>query len=146
MKVSSALIPVLLLALAGCYHYVPASDTLTMGTPVRAHLERPVPVELPDITANRVVQVQGEFVASRPDRLILSAFRIWGDNGFERPLSGETVTLPPDAVGFMEVRRISASRTLLASIGLAAAGYFAQAAIRSAVGGDEGEGTAGPIR
>lgn len=146
MKALAAFLPVLLLALAGCYHYVPASEALTLGTPVRAHLERPVPVELPDITANRVVQVQGEFVASPPDRLVLSAFRIWGDSGFERSLSGETVTLPSDAVGLMEVRRISGSRTLLAGIGLAAASYLLQAAIRSAVGGDEGEGPAGPIR
>jgi hypothetical protein len=146
MRRSSLLLSALVITASGCYHYVPVSEAPTYGAAIQTHLERPIPVELTDITANNVVRIRGEVIAADADQLVLSAFRIWGANGLEQPLRGETVRIPTDLVGLMEVKRFSTVRTALATVGLAAGSYLIQAALRAAVGGGEGEGPSGPVR
>lgn len=133
-------LPCLLLVAAStaCFHYVPSAGMPSQGTPVRAYLNRPVPVELADITANNIVEVRGEFVTARPDQLILSAFALQTASDVEHRAGGATVYVPRDALRLLEERRISAGRTAVAVGALAGAGYLIQLGLRSAFGGGEG--------
>jgi hypothetical protein len=140
------LLPCLLLALSasGCFHYVPAPELPRQGTPVRAHLDRPLPVELADITANNVTQVQGEFVSADTERLVLSAFAVQTASDVEHFANGATVFLPRDAIQLLEERKLSPVRSALAAVAVVGAGYLIQRGLRGSLGGGEGGGGGGP--
>ena len=146
MRSIVALLTILTLAgsIAGCFTYVAAPEMPAKGTPVRAHLNRPVPVELPNVTARDIVEVQGEFVTADPDQLVLSAFSIESNSDFRYRTEGATVHLPRDAIGLLEERRVSPQRTALATVALLGAGYLIQLGLRSAFGGGEGDGGTPP--
>jgi hypothetical protein len=137
----------LLLALSlgasGCFQYVPVEGVPPQGTPVRAGLSRPVAIELSDLTANNIVEVRGEIVAGQSEEIVLSAFALRAANEFEYPGRGQTVSLPRDAVARLEQKRISVSRTALATAGLVGLGYLVQLALK-AVGGGGGGDPGGP--
>lgn len=107
------------LAVAGCYHYVPAdpSEPRT-GTPVRVHLEPPGSFELPGLTAHDVQRVDGEMITRNPSGLFLSA--TWldaaGGRGFDG--IGWTVRVDERSIRSFEARRVSWWRTGLAVVGL----------------------------
>lgn len=126
----------------GCFHYVPAADVPTQGTAVRVQLDPPVRVDLPDLTANDIVRVQGEMVGADTDRLILSAFSLHSAAEREHIGGGATVYLPRESLGLLEVRRLSVGRTALASVAVAGAGFLVGLAIDAAAGGG-GEGGGG---
>lgn len=129
-----------------CFHYVPSAGMPSQGTPVRAYLNRPVPVELADITANNIVEVRGEFVTARPDQLVLSAFTLQTASDVEHRGGGATVYVPRDALRLLEERRISAGRTALAAVAMAGAGYLIQLGLRGGIGGGENGDGNGPIK
>ncbi|NIP79579.1 MAG: hypothetical protein GWM90_10315, partial [Gemmatimonadetes bacterium] len=85
-----------------------------------------------------IVQVRGEVVANRPDRLLMSAFALESVSQYEHLAAGETVLIPRDALGQIEEKRISATRTALAGAVLAGAGYLIQLGLRTAIGGGDG--------
>jgi hypothetical protein len=124
---------------AGCFHYVPVETAPPQGTPVAVHLSRPIPVDLGEIALNNVVQVRGEIVRSDPDFLLLSAFAVQSALDRELLASGQTVSIPADAVARLEQKRISTVRTALATVALLGAGYLVQLGLRNIGGGDGGE-------
>lgn len=134
---------VLLGSTTACFHYVPAETVPSQGTPVRAHLDPPVPVQLRDITANSVVRVTGEVVTSDSEQIILSAFSVEGAGNQHFAGGGSTVSLPRDALQSLEERRLSTGRTALAGVGVAVAGYLIQLGLRAAVGGGDTDGGGG---
>lgn len=143
---TALLLLVLTASTAGCFHYVPVEAAPPQGTPVRAFLHRPVPVELREITANNIVMVRGEVIREEDERLLLSAFALESASEFEHVAAGETVALPRDALERIEVKRISPTRTALAGAALAAAGYLVNLALQSLGGGDDGGGGGPPIK
>jgi len=125
---------------AGCFHYVPATEMPSRGTPIRVRMDTPVRVDLPDLTANDIVRVQGEMVSADPNRLILSAFSLHSAADREHMGGGATIYLPRESLAHMEVRRLSVGRTALASVAIAAAAYLVGLGIDAAGGGGEGNG------
>jgi len=136
----------LLLSTGACFHFVPTPRAPAPGTPIRVALSRPVPLELTRVTANSVVEVRGEVVASRPDTLVVSVFALHGLGGFQYESPGETVALPADAVAGLEERRFSWTRTLVSGAVLTAVGYLMERSLGGAIGGGEPGGGTGPIR
>lgn len=124
-------------ALGGCYKYVPAAGvSLPQAAPLRANLSRPLSFEISDITAHNIQRVDGELVRRDADLLVVSALWLDAATGVGYPGGGWTVTIPADALGELQVRRLDRWRTgALLAAGLAASwiGF-------DALGGSEGGG------
>ncbi len=124
------------LAVAGCYHYVPADPAEPRaGTPVRVQLEPPGSFELPGLTAHDVLQIEGEMITSDPEGLFLSATWLDAAGGRGFPGSGWTVRVDERSVRSFEAREISWLRTGLALVGLAVGTWTGFEAIEGSGGG-----------
>lgn len=130
---------VLSLGTAGCFHYVPVDEVPPQGSAVRVTMSEPVPVELREITANRVVEIRGEVVTAAPDRLFLSAFAVVSNSDLERLADGETVILPRGLIEGIEQKRLSTTRTILATAAVVGLSFLVETVIRGS-GGGEGDG------
>jgi hypothetical protein len=119
------LVCALLPALAGCYHYVPATPAaLRQGTPVRARLNAMADFQLPQVTVNNIDQVEGELIRSDADELFLSATWLQAVTGNGYAGNGWTVTIPQSNMSGFEEKRFSVWRTGAVIGGLLAASWF----------------------
>ncbi len=136
---------VLLLALlTGCYHYVPLGGGQAHPSPatrLRVILARPQPVRLGNITVNEAARIEGEYVDSERDTLLLSALSVVDSAGAEHLGGGATVRVAYAAIEDLQARRFSAWRSLLATGGFVVAGLLSGVAVSE--GGGSG-GRAGP--
>ncbi len=126
----------LFISMSGCYTYAPASSaSLAQGAAVRARLNAPGDFPLTDLTANRVMTVDGEVVRQDADALVLSATWLRSQSGYDFAAAGETVTIPAGTIAAVERRKVS----LLRSAGVAMAGLLASALlVRVLEGGGSG--------
>jgi len=131
-------------ALAGCYHYVPASaSTSPQGTPVRARLDTLSAFELAQFTVNNIDEVQGEVVRVEAGDVILSATWLQAVTGNGFPGNGWTVRIPEANVTAFEQRRLSWWRTAIVVGGLAVGTYLGFDAL--GLTGSEGGGAGGTV-
>jgi hypothetical protein len=97
-------------AATGCYSFVPvgaAEPRPEVGHQVRAYLNQPDRVRLQHVTAENVVQVNGELVEWDNGRLLLSAFWVKSASGFEYNALGETVSLRDNDLERVEAKTIN---------------------------------------
>lgn len=129
---------------AGCYTFTPVTGTdLPRGTPVRARLAPPQPVELREITVRSVVEMDAEVVSLEPDEAVFSAFWVVTDTGFERDGGAATVYLDPSTIQELSERRFDYVRTgSLIGLGIAGA-YLLFDAVFDPGSGSEGGGGGG---
>lgn len=136
-----------LVATAGCFSYAPINGhepAPRLGTEVRAHLSTPESFQLTNVTANNVVEVDGEVVRWEDERLVLSAWWLRALNGTEHRGIGETVNIPTSSLGTVERKRVSVAKTgALAGFGVLLAVLF-NSALTSGAGGGEGPGPPPP--
>lgn len=136
----------LALVTVGCVAYVPVDGTAVaprLGTEVRAHLSTPQSITLTNVTANNVVEVDGEVVRWEEDRVVLSAWWLRAGNGIEHKGIGETVNIERSSLGNVEKKTVSVVRTG-AFVGFVALfAVLAQAALGGG-GGPEGSGGGPP--
>lgn len=110
-----------LVALAACHNYVPVTvDRLERPDRVRVHLSVAGSYELLDLTANDVIEIEGEVVRWDEASLVLSAWWLVARGGLEFRGQGETVVVQREHIAAIEERRISALKTA-ALVGLGAA-------------------------
>jgi hypothetical protein len=128
MKAPRTVAAVVLLAMApaaaGCYRYAPV-ETGTHPEPgqqVRAYLSEPDRVRLTHITAENVIQINGELVEWDNGRVVMSAFWLKSSAGVEHRAVGETVVVQEGSIGRMEAKRpsVAASAALTGAIIVAA--------------------------
>jgi hypothetical protein len=133
-----------LLFLAGCYSYRPlGSVTPDRGTPLRVLLDPPQDARLLDYTVNGAVRVEGELIELRPDQVLLSAFGVRSQSGFEYLAQGETLEFPRSNVAAFEVKKVSPLKTAL-FVGAAGAVFFSiDRLIAGLRGGGGGSGPPG---
>lgn len=135
------------LLLNACTTYVPApAAPIPMGTRVRVLLNRPTDVPLRDVTANRVVSIDGELVRADADRVVLSAFTVVTAGGLEFLSAGETVSFPRGDVAALQKKKIALLSSALFVGGTVLAVILLDAAARQLTGGgdDAGTGTGQP--
>jgi hypothetical protein len=96
-----------------------------------------------NLTANNVVQVDGEVVRWEEDRLVLSAWWLRGANGIEHRGIGETVNIPRGFLGSVERKQVSVARTGVLVGVIALLAVLAQASLGGG-GGPEGPGGGPP--
>ena len=112
-------------AATGCYRYTPVeADTPRPqpGQQMRVYLNEPDRVRLTHITAENVVQINGELVEWDNGRVVMSAFWLKSSAGIEHRAVGETVVVQQSSVGAMEAKRpaIAASIALTGALIVAA--------------------------
>lgn len=129
--------------LAGCYRYVPVSDTPPQGQAVRVLLAPPVDVRLSQVTANSVARVDGEVARAGADSLWLSASRLWSGTGYDFLGNNETVSLPRSSVSRLERREVDTTKTGLVIGASIVAAILAQFALSDGFLGSDG-GNGGP--
>lgn len=138
------IVGVMLLAaggLTGCYTYVPTQDIPPQGRKVRIALSQPQDVRLSDITANDVVDVQGEVAAVDSSVVILSAYTLRSQSGYENLGKGESMQILRDNISSIRQSRIAPLNTAgLVAIGLLI-GIVTGVALADA--GNAGEGGGG---
>ena len=124
MRAPRTVAAVVLLAMApaatGCYRYVPVEADKPRPEPgqqVRAYLNEPDRVRLTHITAENVVQINGELVEWDNGRVVMSAFWLKSSAGVEHKAVGETVVVQQSSIGVMEAKQTSVA----ASVALAGA-------------------------
>ncbi len=115
---------VLLILVGACMNYVPASvEQVKRPDRVRVRLSVPGTYELMDLTANRVIEIDGEVVRWDDEELVLSAWWLAGEGGLEFRGVGETVVVRREHIGEIERRKVSPVKTA----GLIGAGVLATA-------------------
>ncbi len=152
MRASRTVAAGVLLAMApaatGCYSYVPldaAEPRPEIGHQVRAYLNQPDRVRLQHVTAENVIQVNGELVEWDNGRLLLSAFWVKSASGFEYNALGETVSLRDNDLNRVETKKINIPVT----VGVVAVAVAGAILLGSAFGtfgsGNEGGGQPPPV-
>lgn len=111
-------------AAIGCYRYAPvgAGDPHPEpGVQIRTYLNEPDRVRLTHITAENVVQINGELVEWDDGRVVMSAFWLKSSAGIEHKAVGETVVVREGSLGAIEAKQVSVA----ASAGLVGAAVVA---------------------
>jgi len=113
---------IVLVAVAGCYRYVPlATPQPQSGAYITALLTDSGTAELADYLGPNVASVGGRLVSSSPDELQISVVTVAGRGGAEAFWKGEMVRVPRRLVSGIQERKLSGSRSgLVATLGLAA--------------------------
>lgn len=108
--------------LGACYDYVPqVAQQPTPGTEVRLTLTDLGSASAAAAVGPRVESVDGRITQITGDSIVVAATQTTRQGGVESTWNGERVALPRSAVASIGVRRLSASRTALASaVGVAA--------------------------
>ena len=111
MKTPRTVAAVVLVAMApaatGCYRYTPVEADQPRpesGQQVRAYLNEPDRVRLTHITAENVVQINGELIDWDNGRVAMSAFWLKSSVGLEHRAVGETVVVQESSIGRMEAK------------------------------------------
>jgi hypothetical protein len=131
----------------GCYRYVPldsGAPPLELGDELRAHLSTPSRVQLEQLAAENVIRVDGEFINSDDDRLVVSAFWLKAGTGLEFKGVGETVALPRTSIAVVEKKKFSAVATAAATAVAVVIGVLAGIAFGTAASGAPGPGPPPP--
>ncbi len=137
MRAIAALLLVTL-SLSACFSYRTIDPALSrQRDDVRVRLSRPIDVRLTEITANDVVQVDGEVISAADTVLYVSAWALRSRSGFSILAQGETVAIPTAGITELERKRISALRSSAVVAGVLALSTVIFGAVR---GGAEGEG------
>jgi len=124
--------------MAGCFAYAPVSDGRPLparGAAVRVHLTQPESFRLSTVTADRIVEVQGEVVEWNLDRLSVSAWWLRSVVGTEHRAIGETLVIPRGDLARLEHKRFSIHR----SVGLTGVLLIVTILVNSAFEGGGGE-------
>lgn len=132
----------------GCYSFKPMATTEVRPDPgkqVRVHLNEPASVRLQNVTAEGVVEMNGELAEWDNGQVVLSVFWLRSTSGFEQRAEGETVVVEEANIREFTYKQIN----LPLSIGLAAAAVVAAVVVGSAFsagggGGNEPGGGGGP--
>jgi hypothetical protein len=145
MKPSKTVAAAVLLAMAptvtGCHRYVPVeADGVRpeTGQRVRAYLKEPDRVRLTHITAENVIQVNGELVEWDNGRVVISAFWLKASTGIEHRAVGETVALQESSLRAVEEKQISVALSAALAAAAVAGVLLIGAAFGSLSGGGEG--------
>jgi hypothetical protein len=137
------------LVTVGCLSYTPIDGNEPaprLGMEVRAHLSTPESFPLTNLTANNVVEVDGEIVRWEEDRLVLSAWWLRAGSGIEHRGIGETVNIPRSSLGAVERKQLSVTRTGVLVGFIALLGVLAQAALSAGAGPEGSQNGPGPER
>lgn len=136
LQVSIAALPLL----AGCYQYVPSPRSgLPPATPVSVELSPRGTLNVANKIGDNVVTVEGNVTEASNSSLTLAllAVRRRGDPA-PSTWSGESITLAADDINEVKRRRLSRSRTTLASVALGAASVGLVVGIAKATGSASG--------
>ncbi|PYP69607.1 MAG: hypothetical protein DMD41_16590 [Gemmatimonadetes bacterium] len=126
----------LVVALGGCYTYVPLETVPKAGAEVKAELAVPADITLREITVHGVLLAEGRVMYADADSLVLAAMQLWSaSDSYDGAHIG--VTIPRKQIGTLRAKRLSGVKTGLA-IG---AGGAAIAAVIAAVGPLAGSGS-----
>ena len=132
--------PVALIAMSGCYQYVPANQAaLAATTPVSVELSARGSANVTSKIGSNVSAVQGDVTESSPSALTLAirAVRRRGENTLST-WSGESITLAPEDIDEVKTRQLSRGRTAGASAALIAASVGLVVGVAKATGGASG--------
>jgi hypothetical protein len=152
MKPSRAIAAIVLVCMTpsvtGCYTYKPVAVHEVRPEPgkaVQVHLNAPESVRLQNLTADGVVQINGELAQWDNGQLVLSAFWVRSSSGFEHRAEGETVTLEEAKIRSVSAKQMNVPLSVALAAGAVAAAVIVGSAF-SASGsagndGDDGGGT-----
>lgn len=137
----AALLLLVTFVLNGCYTYFPTQQIPDRGAKVRLELAQPQDVRLSEVTANDVVNLQGELAQVDSNRVVLSAFVLRSQSGYENIGRGESVSILRQNIASIRQSRISPLNTAgLVAIGVVI-GVLTGVALADA--GNQGEGGGG---
>jgi predicted alpha/beta hydrolase len=115
--------------LVACYVYRPVTEMTPVGKDrVRLTLTDSGAVSLASQLGPATEEVQGRVVADSAGAYVMSVLATRRRGGAETDWSGEQVAVPRIFVAHAQERRFSRQRTILASLGLAAAAIVAREA------------------
>jgi hypothetical protein len=105
---------------------------------MRVSLNRPIEVDLGEISVNDAVLVSGELIERKEDgSIVMSVIEAQSPSGATRAGVGETLTIPADAIASVEKRIVNAATTVLVVVVIAgAATAIGVAALNSGSGGN----------
>lgn len=133
----------LILALTGCFSYVPAEvGEASVDDRVRARVETTTGERIAAATGAPYTEtVIGRVTAVRPDSVVLSVAVRLPAGRPPGPSLAQSITVPSDAIRSLEVRVLDRPRTVAVSVGAAALmGYILyQAFVRTDPSGSNGE-------
>jgi len=101
---------------SACYEYAPPPAVEPApGTELRVTLTDAGSVAAASAVGPRVEQIDGRLARIDADTLVIAATQTTQRGGIENTWNGERVAVPRSAVASLGVRRVSASRTVLAA-------------------------------
>jgi len=133
---------VTLSALSGaCYTYQPLEAPAPRpGAEVRAELSTPIRVQIGEMTLNDVNLVEGQVSYARGDSVMVWGQWIYTRGGSRYSANGGALFLDRQQVGALQVRRLSAVRSGVASAAAIGAVVLLFRLVESALGGSGGGG------
>lgn len=141
------LAPLILLSLAGCYHYVPVDpDAPARGDAIRAQVPG-LTVEVGDVAVRSVATVDGEFISVTADRLLMSA--TWLTNESGRGFDGlhYTVDLERQNLNALLEKKLHTRNTVLMAGAMTAGAVLLHALLQgNLIKADGPSGPGGPAK
>jgi hypothetical protein len=132
---------------AGCYRYAPMEEgagLLQRGDEMQVSLNRPIPVDLGEITVDDAVLVRGEFIEQQEDgTLLLTTASARSASGVDRPGDGQTTSVPADAIAAVDKRVLNGVATALVAVPIVGGAVAISAVALSGTEGDEGGNSGG---
>jgi len=126
---------------SACFTYAPAASVpRTTGETVRIYLSQPQTVELEEVTASNITQVDGEIATAMDGEIVVSAWSLRSGSGAEFEAAGRSVRFPADAVERVERKEFS----WLQTGGVVALGVLAGVLFAAAGGSFSGDGNGPP--
>lgn len=110
-----ALIGAVCVAASACYGYVPLGDLPPKpGAEVRADLSQPVEFTMHQVTYRGILVAQGRLLYMDADSVVLATSRVWSSSGESYLGEGVGIVLPRGGIRQLNVKRLSAGKTVLA--------------------------------
>lgn len=125
----------------GCYRYVPTggAPTVSAGTDVEVELTDAGVVDLAHLLGPNTTTIRGRLKATEADTLRLAVGSITKRRGDEEFWSGEAVAVPRVDVATVRVRRVSATRSALFGLGVAAGAFLIRTLVTEVLGPGGGD-------
>jgi hypothetical protein len=137
--ISLRLLPLLVMVLGGCYSYVRiGTRPLAEGNELQLELAPARDVTLQDVTVHGVTGLQGRTLPSDTDSLAVAVSRLWGLEGRSYEATGIGVRIPRNDIAVVRVKRLSPTKSVLATAAGSAAVVAVIFSIRQIVGSGGG--------
>jgi hypothetical protein len=139
IRLARRLLLVFVVVLGGCYSYVAiGARPPAAGNDLQVELASARDVTLQDVTVHGITGIQGRALTADAESLGVAVIRLWGLEGRSFDATGIGVRIPRNDIAVVRVKRLSPTKSVLATAAGSAAIVAVIFSIRQIVGSGGG--------